>query len=104
MGKIIVLPEVRILLDELVDILYENDYFSFEENAILYLNSIYDFIYTIPTQRKKPTLKNRFGNWYCAFKINSNTTWYISFNVEDDEYNITHITNNHTADYVKYIR
>ena len=56
------------------------------------------------TELEFSTLKNRYGNWYRAFKINSNTTWYISFNVEGDEYNITHITNNHTADYVKYIR
>ena len=92
------------MLLELVQILFKNDYFSFKENAKDYVDEIVEFIYSIPTKRKKPTLKNRFGNWYCAFKINSHTTWYISFNVEGDEYNITHITNNHSADYVRYIR
>ena len=92
------------MLDELVDILAEENYFSFMENVIAYLIEIYDFIYTIPTQPKKATYKNRYGNWYCSFKINKHTTWYISFNVEGDEYNITHITNNHTADYPLYIQ
>ena len=92
------------MLDDLIDILIEDDYFSFLENAISYLIEIYDFIYSIPTQRKKPTHRNRYGNWYCAFKINKHTTWYISFNVEGEEYNITYITNNHTADYPRYIR
>ena len=92
------------MLDDLIDILIEDDYFSFLENAISYLIEIYDFIYTIPTQRKKATHRNRYGNWYSAFKINKHTTWYISFNVEGEEYNITHITNNHTADYPRYIR
>ena len=104
MEKVIVLPDVEDMLLELVNILFREEYFSFRQSAKDYVNEIIDFIYTIPTQRKKATHRNRYGNWYCAFKINKHTTWYISFNVEGEEYNITYITNNHTADYPRYIR
>jgi len=84
--------------------LYKAEYFGFRESAIDYSNKILDFIYTIPTLKKKPTKRNKYGNWYCAYKYNSKTTWYITFDVEDNIYLVTHITNNHTTDYPKYIR
>ena len=104
MEKVILLAEAEEMLQDLIFILFKEKYFSFLQNSLEYVDLIYDFIYTVPTQRKKATHRNRYGNWYCAFKINKHTTWYISFNVEGDEYNITHITNNHTADYPRYIR
>ena len=88
----------------MVLILFKNEYFGFEENPVEYVLNIVKFIYTIPSLKKKLIRFNKYGNWYCSYKHNSKTTWYITFDVEDGIYLITHITNNHTADYPKYIR
>jgi len=104
MEEVNILPSVRLMLDELVEILYDEEYFGFLDSCYNYLDNIYNFIDTIPTLKKKPTKRNKYGKWYCAYKHNSKTTWYITFDVEDGVYLVTHITNNHTTDYPKYIR
>ena len=104
MEKVIITEEASDFLDELIAFLFEEEYFGFMTSSIKYVNNIYDFIYTIPTLKKKNTRNNKYGNWYCSYKHNTKTTWYITFDVEDGIYLVTHITNNHTADYPKYIR
>lgn len=42
--KIILQNNVTDYLEELVEILFQKDYFGFEENAQDYVNKIYDFI------------------------------------------------------------
>ena len=103
MEKVIITEEASDFLDELIAFLFEEEYFGFMTSSIKYVNNIYDFIYTIPTLKKKNTRNNKYGNWYCSYKHNTKTTWYITFDVEDGIYLVTHITNNHTADYPKYI-
>lgn len=96
-------PKARMMLDELIDILYYENYFSYKKTAQDYVNNIYDFISTIPALRPKPTLNKNFGGWYCKYKHNSKTSWYFIFDIEDDSYLIKNITNNHSPDYVKFI-
>jgi hypothetical protein len=103
MEKIVLHSNVRNGLDELIDILYYQDYFSYKENAVDYVNAIYDFILTIPLQlHKKPNTK-LYGSLYCSYKSNKRTTWYIFFDIIDDVYQIKFITNNHTAIFSKLI-
>ena len=103
MEKIILLPEVIEKLNELINTLYKKEYFSFIENSFNYVEAIYDFIYTIPTLPYKETANNKFGGYYCSYKANRNTTWYITFDKKDDRFVIQYITNNYTEEYPYFI-
>ncbi len=103
MGQIIVKPAVRDSLNSLVYILYKEEYFGFIESAKKYVVSIYEFIDTIPYQRCKRCVNNKYGTYYCRYQPNRKTSWYIGFEVEDDIYLIKFITNNHSNDYADFI-
>ena len=104
MEKIRISDEAIYFLEELVINLYKKEYFSYLLSSEEYVLNIYNFIYSIDTLKKKATKRNKYGNWYCKYKHSNKTSWYITFDVEDGFYFVTHITNNHTADYPKYIR
>lgn len=103
MEQIIVEEGVRDKLNALVDILLDKEYFSYLENAEAYANRIYDFIYSIPTLKHKPTKRPEHGIYYCAYKANANTTYYITFDIVADHYLIKNILSNHTKEYAEYI-
>lgn len=104
MEKVVISPFVVNKLDSLILILFEKEYFGFMESAIDYVDNIYDFILTIPSQNKKRTKKIKFGAWYCSYKANSKTTYFITFDCENDVYLVKNITNNHSRDYPSFIR
>ncbi|PXV66891.1 hypothetical protein CLV62_104152 [Dysgonomonas alginatilytica] len=90
-----------IFLRELIQILYEEDYFGFEEAAIEYVNDLVDDIQSgIARKHKKPAPSyfDKYGQnmYYVSYKRNKNTTWYIFFNYSEDVYYIRYIGNNHT--------
>ncbi len=104
--KIIFAPEVSIYLKEITEILYEKEYFGFEEDAIDYIETIIvDILETLPHRVRKmaPTYFSRYGKEmsYSVFKKNDNTQWYVFYNLEDDIFYIRYIGNNHTC--AKYI-
>ncbi len=99
MEKIKIDTLVKHKLIELVDILYYEEYFGFRKDAIEYVKDIYRFIYSIPKQRHKKAKNSEFGYFYCQYKYNRQTTYYIFFDKEADLYFVRHITNNHSADY-----
>jgi hypothetical protein len=101
MEKIIIETRLHDELDELIQKLYDKEYVGFLPTAEDYINKIYDFINTIPNQKSKLTQNNRYGKYYCKYKHNSKTSWYIVFDIEDDVYLIT---NNHSQNYPIYIR
>ncbi|MEO6639399.1 MAG: hypothetical protein ABIN25_14060 [Ginsengibacter sp.] len=103
MEEVILLPSVNDKLKNLVFVLYKKEYFSFLESAEKYVNNIYDFIYAIPTLQHKPTKNKNYGEYYCRYRHNKNTTWYITFDHEDDLYLIKNITNNHSKDYSSFM-
>jgi hypothetical protein len=103
MEKVKILNSVRLEIDDYITLFYDEEYFGFLESSEEYVNKIYDFIYTIPTLRRKQTKNNRYGTYYCSYKANTNTTWYIVFDIDDDDYLIRFITNNHTREYAVYI-
>ena len=104
MEKVIISPFVVNKLESLILVLFENEYFGFMESAMDYVDNIYDFILSIPSQKKKRTKKTKFGNWYCSYKANSKTTYFITFDYENDVYLIKNITNNHSRDYPAFIK
>jgi len=101
--KIILLPEVIYKLNELINILYEKEYFGFIESSFKYVNDIYDFIHSLPTLHYKETANKKFGEYYCSYKANRNTIWYITFDKKGDRFIVQYITNNHTEEYPYFI-
>lgn len=105
--KIFYKPDVEHFLNELIYILYKDNYFTFLENAINYKDNIIDFIEqniaTFPSKNTPLPLYN-LGSNYLFYKSNNRTTWYIFFENEENQYLITFITNNHSeiANFLKH--
>jgi hypothetical protein len=104
--KVLATPEVIEYLENLITILFEKEYFGFEEFAQKYVNElIYDIRTNLPKRPSKPAPKHfeKYGEelQYASFKKNKRTTWYVFFEIyeENDEiiYLLCHIENNHTA-------
>ena len=102
--KVETIPEVKEYFNNLVTILYEKEYFGFEEDAIDYVNELVDDITTnLPSKPKKPAPKHfdRYGKgmYYATFRKNKQTQWYAFFKMYkvNDEiiYQVRYISNNH---------
>lgn len=96
--KLIIDDEASLFLDELIEILYKNEYFGFIESVEIYVSRIYEFIFenieTFP-HKKTPIQLQKFGRNYIFFKINPRTTWFIFFEQQNNYFLITNILNNH---------
>ena len=104
--NIYALPEVKQYLNNLITILYEKGYFSYEESAKKYVDDLFDDITNnLSSKLCKPAPKHfeRYGKnmEYATFKKSKHTTWYVFFDIYkyNDEviYLVRHIENNHTA-------
>ncbi len=96
-----ILPEVIDYLNKLTQVLFDKEYFGFEETAQQYVQNIYDFMeYEIVNFPHKATPKplKKFGSNYAFYKANNRTTWYIFFEKNANRYLITYLTNNHYKD------
>lgn len=96
---IIYSPEVKIYFIELIDVLFEKEYFGFPESAEEYVNKIREFIeqkigFYPPKNTHLELLK--FGEKYIRYESNSNTSWYIFYSQIDHTYFIKLISNNHS--------
>ena len=84
--KVLFLPEVRECFQELEDILFEKEYFGFEESAVLYVRElIFDIEEMLPLRVNKsaPSYFNRYGKGmhYVMFKkIKSRNGMFSSAN------------------------
>lgn len=104
MEQIIIFEKVRTQLRNISKKLHSKKYFGTLALSDAYVLTLIDFINDIPTATHRRTKNPKHGAYYCTYKHNSKTSWYISFDIEGDLYNIKNITNNHSADYPKYIR
>ncbi|MCW3789710.1 hypothetical protein [Plebeiibacterium sediminum] len=104
--KVVALPQVREYLKELSQVLYENEYFGFEESAIKYVEDLFKDIETTLHRRQKrqaPSYFDRFGKnmFYATFKRSKNTQWFVFFTIYEKNneliYLVRHITNNHVS-------
>lgn len=102
--KVLFLPEIRLYFQELQDVLFEQEYFGFEESAVQYVRDlILDIEATLPERVSKtaPPYFSRYGKGlrYASFRKNRNTQWYVFFTKyrEDGEvvYLVRYISNNH---------
>jgi hypothetical protein len=106
MKKVLTTLEVRAYMQRLVQILYENGYFSFEDTARRYVKDLYDDIQTtLPIRLHIPAPKHfeKYGKdlHYATFKKSNRTTWYAFFTKhrqnEDIIYLVRYISNNHVT-------
>jgi hypothetical protein len=97
--EIIYADEFYEMMDDLIYILYSENYFGFIENAEHYVEKIYDFIEnSITTYPAKvtPDKYKRYGEKYLLYNANDHTTWYIFFSQQQYVYFVQYIANNHT--------
>ena len=98
--KIIYHKQVVVYLNELVDVLYERNYFGFKESAYDYVNWILDRIESniaVSQSKTAPEYFSKYGKnlSYISLKRNSQTTWYVFFCHEADLYHVYYVSNNH---------
>lgn len=103
--KILFLPEVEDHLFELIEILYEKEYFVFKESVVSYVVDLENDIRTnLPTKIKRPAPPyfDRYGKkmLYTVFEKNKATQWYVFFNAYQEKDGqmillIRYISNNH---------
>jgi hypothetical protein len=105
MAEVVVAPLVHAKLDILEQLLYEREYFGFLESAEEYVNSIADFILTIPKLMHHKTINPFYGAYYVKYQVkNKRTLYYITFDKKEKRYLIKNIITSHKADYPKYIK
>ena len=104
MEEIILTDNIDKKLKKLIEILYNKNYFAIKENAQKYVFKIYTFIYTIPNQPLHYCINVKYGKYYAIFKINNNTTYYITYDFENAFYLIKNIFNNHEKEYTIFIK
>ncbi|MCU4174882.1 hypothetical protein [Carboxylicivirga sp. N1Y90] len=102
--RILFLPETLQYFNDLSTILYQKEYFGFEESALAYVDSLLDDIKeSLHTKltKKAPEYFNKYGKGmqYATFKKNKNTHWYVFFSIYEKEdeliYLVRYISNNH---------
>lgn len=101
MGKIVVFQKnATDYLNHLIEVLFNLQYFTFEESAQQYVSNIFDFIENeLPysSHRQTPKKLKNHGSKYAIYQSNKRTTWYIFFENQDNRYLITYIMNNHMS-------
>ncbi len=106
-SRVYATPEVIEDLQRLIDVLYEKEYFSFEEASISYVVELFeDIVAHLPYRRHKPAPRfftDRYGKelYYAAFPKSKRTTWYVFFVAyrqnSETIYQVRYITNSHVA-------
>ncbi len=102
MGQLILSNNIRNRLDDLVEILYYDNYFKFKESAQKYVDKIYDFIETIPNQTIIYECKTPiYGKYYARYKNpKSGFMYYITYDTMDGIYFIENIISPKTKEYL----
>jgi len=105
--KVLAIPEVIEDLEKLIDVLYEKEYFSFEDTSVNYVVDFFeDIIKNLPTRIKKPApeyFTDRYGKglYYAVFQKSKHTHWYAFFRIYRSNgeitYQVRYIANNHTV-------
>lgn len=94
--------DVKFFLSELIDILFENQYFGFKEDAKNYVQEIIFYInnHNFKTGvSESPVALRKFGFKFIKYKANPQTAWYIFFDQKGEKYLVNYIINNHSRDF-----
>jgi len=103
--KVIYLPEIENYINNLIDVLFEKEYFGFLEDSKLYVSKLIDYIdqniHLIQPNISPKQLIHK-GKYYISYSSNKRTTWYIFFEKRNRQILITYIFNNHCPE-TKYL-
>lgn len=101
--------DVTSFMNELIDILYEKEYFGIKDKSIDFVSDLYDKIEDAILNNKiirpAPKYFKKYGKnlKYVFFNTTKRTTWYVFFQkANDGRYLVCYITNNHVKG--QYIR
>ena len=100
--KVIYSKDIELFLDELVNLLFEREYFSFPINAIEYVDRLTHFaeqyIGILPGKTAPPYFDSYGSNMkYITYRANKITLWYIFYQQMGNIFLVRYITNNHVA-------
>lgn len=98
--KIVLSPNFFDELEELLDALLAEGYFSALPWALQYTDAIERFIETslgVAPTKTVPHVLKEYGTNYITYIHSQRTTWYIIFDETEDLYYVRHITNNHVS-------
>ena len=102
--KVLFLPEVRTYFRELENVLFKDEYFSYEETAIRYVQElISDIQNSLPDRQRRPApgYFDRYGKnmSYAVFRKSRQTQWYAFFTIYENDgeliYLVRYVSNNH---------
>ncbi|WP_010664230.1 hypothetical protein [Marinilabilia salmonicolor] len=94
--RIIFLPETLDYFNELTTILYEKEYFGFEESALLYVDSLIDEIKNslhTKVRKKAPPFFEKYGKGmqYATFKKSKSTQWFVFFTIYESNEELVYL-------------
>lgn len=94
-------PPVLLYLNELVDVLFYENYFSIRESAIDYVIRLIDIAESKIVKKQHysaPKAISHHGSWLIHFNISQKTTWYFVFEKNEDRYLVTYVFNNYSKE------
>lgn len=104
--EIVISELLLIKLDFKINTLHNLGYFGHLESSKKYVNEMFDFINTIPSQTLKFRTKNTLqGSYYCKMKVkNKRTVYYFTYDIKENLYLIRNCFSSHEYEYHKYIK
>ncbi len=96
--SVVISEDVLEYLATLTHLLFKKSYFDYFENALEYVDDVYDKIVAnihIAKHITVPKAQLDFGDFYFVIKVNKRTAWHIYFIEKNDVYYITKVLNNH---------
>mgnify|MGYP006344843523 FL=1 len=102
MEKVIIYSkEIEFYLNDLIDILFHKDYFSYIENAekyVFYLKEEIENYIDVKNQFESPKKFQKYGKKYIVISLNNRTSWFVFFDKKENRYLVQYITNNHVEE------
>ena len=102
MEKVIIYSkEIEFYLNDLIDILFYKDYFSYIENAekyVFYLKEEIENYIDVKNQFESPKKFQKYGKKYIIISLNNRTSWFVFFDNKENRYLVQYITNNHVEE------
>lgn len=88
-------------LNELIEKLFYEDYFSYKESSKFYVDKLVSqIIGKIGAKKhfKTPSSLVHLGSKFIHISMNKNTTWYILFEQRENRFLVTYIFNNYSQE------
>jgi hypothetical protein len=97
-------PSVLKYFNELIDVLFYENYFLYKESAINYVTKLISALENQIDNKKhyqtSPPI-SKYGDFLVHLNVSQHTTWYFVFNKKDHRYLITHVFNNYSKEAIK---